>query len=454
MKAKFTLLAVAAVLIALPAAAGEWDAPTTEGDTGYFSMLSGETPSQGTWTFGAYYNNWDRVVTPVSCLEPPLTSDWDYDQNRLSASVGYSITDNLALSLMLPYDQLDASDNTKVGYVNGQELFRNIDAEGLGNLRLGAKWKIAGNADRDSALAVNAYVELPTGDEDEAVVTGGTGYGIGLNYNIHRWIFNVGYHDPGDADKVDVNEELIAGVGYLLPITDRLGWITEWLSYTATSSTRPNEPDHLDLTTGIRYLFGEDNRWTFNVALRNNLSGWSEGTDELGGLIGVTYRNGSGGGGTSRAPAVAPTPAPTPTPTPTPAPAPTAPPAPPEPPAAPEAPPAPVPEPVIETVLFDFGSYRVSNIGKAQLDEIALKMKQDPALRAMVIGYSDSRGSEAANKQVSLRRAEAVKAYLVSRHGLDASRISVEGHGSADPIGDNATAEGRAANRRVVIRVR
>ncbi|MCB1057598.1 MAG: OmpA family protein [Acidobacteria bacterium] len=108
---------------------------------------------------------------------------------------------------------------------------------------------------------------------------------------------------------------------------------------------------------------------------------------------------------------------------------------------------------MVETVLFDFGSNRVSNIGKAQLDEIALKMKQDPALRATVIGYSDSRGSDAANQAVSERRAAAVKSYLVSRHGIDPSRITVEGRGAADPVGDNATAEGRSANRRVVIRV-
>ncbi len=105
-------------------------------------------------------------------------------------------------------------------------------------------------------------------------------------------------------------------------------------------------------------------------------------------------------------------------------------------------------------VHFDSGSARVSNIAKAKLDEVALKLKQDSELRAHVIGYSDSQGSQAVNDRLSRQRAEAVKAYLVERHGIDPSRITIEGRGSADPVGDNSTAEGRAENRRAVIILR
>jgi OOP family OmpA-OmpF porin len=106
-----------------------------------------------------------------------------------------------------------------------------------------------------------------------------------------------------------------------------------------------------------------------------------------------------------------------------------------------------------DTLLFDSGSDHVTNIAKAQLDELALQMKQNLELRATVIGYSDSTGPEAANQRMSELRAEAVKAYLVTRHGIDPERITTEGRGEADPVGDNATAEGRAANRRVEIRL-
>ena len=78
-------------------------------------------------------------------------------------------------------------------------------------------------------------------------------------------------------------------------------------------------------------------------------------------------------------------------------------------------------------------------------------MKQDPALSAEVLGYSDSQGPESANLRISQQRADAVKNYLVTRHGIDPARISTDARGEADPVGDNATAAGRAQNRRAVI---
>ena len=107
-----------------------------------------------------------------------------------------------------------------------------------------------------------------------------------------------------------------------------------------------------------------------------------------------------------------------------------------------------------EVVHFDSNSARVSNIAKAKLDEVALKLKQDADLRAHVLGYTDSQGSQATNHRLSAQRAEAVKAYLVERHDIDPSRITIEGRGSNDPVASNDTADGRAQNRRAVIILR
>ncbi len=103
---------------------------------------------------------------------------------------------------------------------------------------------------------------------------------------------------------------------------------------------------------------------------------------------------------------------------------------------------------------FDSNSARVSNIAKAKLAEVALKLKQDSELRADVLGYSDSQGSSAVNDRLSAQRAEAVKAYLVERHEIDPSRTTVEGRGPGVPVASNATAAGRAAIRRAVIILR
>jgi outer membrane protein OmpA-like peptidoglycan-associated protein len=123
-------------------------------------------------------------------------------------------------------------------------------------------------------------------------------------------------------------------------------------------------------------------------------------------------------------------------------------------PVAPAPAPPPAPSEEREVVHFDLNSARVSNIGKAKLDEIALKLKQDLGLRARVSGHADSSGSDAINDPLSLRRAEAVERYLVERHSIDGSRITTEGLGSRDPVADNSTPEGRAENRRAVIIIR
>lgn len=82
------------------------------------------------------------------------------------------------------------------------------------------------------------------------------------------------------------------------------------------------------------------------------------------------------------------------------------------------------------------------------LDSVAKAMNEHPELRAKSIGYTDSSGSNAINQPLSQRRAAAVTQYL-SGQGVATARLTAEGRGSASPIGDNNTPEGRALNRRV-----
>lgn len=87
----------------------------------------------------------------------------------------------------------------------------------------------------------------------------------------------------------------------------------------------------------------------------------------------------------------------------------------------------------------------MDNRCKAKLDEAGLQLKQDSSLHAQVIGYTDNTGSSSAQQRISEQRAQAVKNYLVTRHGIDPSRIMTEGRGSAESTGNGAN------DRRVVV---
>jgi len=90
--------------------------------------------------------------------------------------------------------------------------------------------------------------------------------------------------------------------------------------------------------------------------------------------------------------------------------------------------------------------------GTLKLDQVAKRLGDFPNVAIVVEGHTDSSGAAEYNQRLSERRANAVKAYLVER-GVDAGRISTVGLGESQPIGDNDTEEGRAQNRRVVLRV-
>jgi outer membrane protein OmpA-like peptidoglycan-associated protein len=99
----------------------------------------------------------------------------------------------------------------------------------------------------------------------------------------------------------------------------------------------------------------------------------------------------------------------------------------------PPPPPPPTPRPVEEvTINFTASSFRLSNIAKAKLDEVALMMKQDPDERAQVIGYAGASEGQRGGQALADERASAVKNYLVTRHGIDPSRMTTAGQVSAE----------------------
>lgn len=101
---------------------------------------------------------------------------------------------------------------------------------------------------------------------------------------------------------------------------------------------------------------------------------------------------------------------------------------------------------------FDVGKSTIKSQAVSTLTEIALTLKKFNQSFVDVLGHTDSTGTEASNKVLSERRAQAVAAHLRSR-GVGQSRIATRGYGASEPIGDNSTDVGRAMNRRVEIKI-
>lgn len=292
---------LAAALVLAPVALaeeGDWPnhgnaATSASGQKGLFNLIYGENLCHGQWAFSTYYNKWDRRVQSDPVLEviDPLWTDWDMDVERLTVAIGYGITDKIELSVMAPYWSFDAEDIQSPflssGILNGVLFDQGvIDQSGFGNVRVGAKFQVART--ETYAIGLMPFVDLPTGDDDEAVVTGDTGFGLTFAYNNRAgWVFNASYFDPGDSDFLDVSDELHVGIGYAKAINPKTEWITELAGIIYTDSDN-GEHDAADITSGARWRLANPD-WAVNAGLRVDLSDTSFDYTPIGGLVGLSY---------------------------------------------------------------------------------------------------------------------------------------------------------------------
>ena len=101
-------------------------------------------------------------------------------------------------------------------------------------------------------------------------------------------------------------------------------------------------------------------------------------------------------------------------------------------------------------ILFDIDRTDVKPVAQTNLKKLAMSLQNNPQTNILVVGHTDSTGTASHNMDLSVRRAGAVKSYLITS-GVAGFRLSTQGKGETEPIADNRTADGRSQNRRVEI---
>ncbi len=416
-------------------------APNNQGDIGLFTMPTAHSPRAGQLTLGAY--GWlERLVAGDLPADPPFESRL-YNHWAGTGSVGFGLTNHWSIFASAGVERYESRGGWRGGVVNGIQIFDGFVRNEPRKVRVGTKLTLFSEVDSDLALGFFVAGHIPVSNatirqDEQGFVADQINsrradweWGGVLTKGIFTAMGSYTLSGRHDQDLRPSNRFRI-GAGVDVPILPLLHFIGE-LDRNILDGGDYAEEDYSLLYAGVRFWLGHSGV-AVSAALNANLdmitqTGW--GPAPIGGLVGITY---------------APWPPPPPPPVVVPPPAPVM-----EEPDVPAPPPPPAPLTTTDEIYFDAGSARLTNIAKAILDGVALRMRNDLNSTVVVTGYSDNVGSEASNLDISRRRADAAKEYLVTRHGIDPARISTEGRGSAEPAYDNQTEEGRAKNRRALI---
>jgi outer membrane protein OmpA-like peptidoglycan-associated protein len=426
-------------------------APNAGGDIGLFTMPTADSPRAGQFTLGFYGWYLPRTAGEIYTGQP--TNTRHFVQWGGSGSMGLGLTNWWSVFVAGGAQEFRSGGGWQGGTIHGVLLPGSFSLSGGSKVRVGTKISVHSEADPDLRIAgwfsgLFSIGNTNISNEQGDITTLNTGksdweWGAAVSKSVFTGMVSytlVG--QPTDAPRIP--NILVFGLGTDIPIVPLIHLIFEGY-YTVLDGGDLPEPDYGTLNAGARIWFGKSG-WALSAALNTNLNMLFDhgiNPDPFGGYLGITY---AAWPPPPPPPVVVPAAAEPIVEEPAPAPAPQA-------EVAPSAPPPPRPAPKTTTdeIYFDGRSARLTNIAKAVLDGVALRMKNDLNATAVITGYTDNTGSEQSNIELGTKRSDAAKQYLVTRHGIDPGRISTSSKGAAEPAYDNSTAEGRAKNRRAQI---
>jgi outer membrane protein OmpA-like peptidoglycan-associated protein len=459
---KATRTALLATLLCLSAAASRAQtAPNNGGDLGLFTMPTAAGPRAGQLILGMYAWKEQLVAGDLPGLS---TSDKTRLYSHWAGSFAFDLglTNHWSVFAAPGIDTFESRGGWRGGAINAISFPDAFESNQASKVRIGSKYVFASEDAPGLGIGLWVAAHVPV---EGATLTQNSQFNFTSNKVTSRradWEWGavltkgmisgmVSYQLSGKQDfDARVSNRLRFGLGVEVPVLPELSVITE-LDRTVLDGGDLPQPSYSMLAMGARYWIGHSG-FAITGALNANVDmmfhhGFSP--SPLGGLVGVSY---AAWPPAPLPPVIVPRPAP-PTPAPVeeekkgPEPAATT----PVPAVAPAAPPPPTPKTTRDEIFFDGTGARLTNIAKAILDGIALRMKSDLNSTAVITGYTDNSGKEEANVAISQKRADAAREYLVTRHGIDPNRLATAARGSAEPAYDNATKEGREKNRRAVI---
>ncbi len=460
------LLLAAAASLLLSADAFAQTSPTLSGPTGLIETPNAETLLPGRFSIGASGSLWGLTAAPSLGYGPLPSDPLRYQLSRFGLTVAYGLSPGLEGFVDFGALHYKADSRAWSGNINGRDVSGGFDRNETDKVRLGMKWVL--NPRDPVRIAALLGVAFPTGGgtgDASSFSTGRTDWGFGFSFN-YEW-FTLGtiyavksnfgtsgaYYGTTLVGAAVPNEWTWSAGGSIPIVPGTLRGIVEANRHFFYGG-ESNGKAYSEALLGARVALGRESGFSFTGAARVNIDEWSKygsNPSPWGGVIQIAWMPQPP---TPARPVVqAAQPEATPTaPVPPPPPAPVAP-APAEAApaagaAAPMAATTPAVKPVTKTtdeILYDAAKSRLTNIAKAILDGVALRLKNNLAATCTITGYADpsEKGDRAA---LAKARAEAAKDYLVKRHGIDAGRITVAG-------GEGALAPDATRNRRAVVTV-
>lgn len=430
-------------------------APTLTGETGLFELTNAEVLPIGRFSFGLYFSQSDRTAAPSLLYATGADDPLRYGTGKIGITAGFGLTGNWELTLSAGQRYFRSDPRDWSGVINGHERFGEIRHDETDKVRIGTKLLLNPRTE-PVKLVLFGGVSIPTQskNDNDALSTPRADWDFGASLNYGALTFQAAYLLAGDQDVQavganDVPNQFKWGLGFAIPIVPKtLRAIAEInrIHYDG-GATKPG--DFSEVLAGLRIGIPKTGL-VAGAAVRANIDRWvkyGSRPSNIGGVVQLSYvppvadaaiQRVTSTSTASEEPAPAPvTPPAAAPPTSTPAPSPVT-----------EPPPAARPETsTTDEILFDTAKSRLTNIAKAILDGVALRLKNNLSATCTVVGHTDPKEKGGDHMALCKARSEAAKDYLVKRHGIDASRIKTDAKGDVDSGPDGVR------NRRAVVTV-